>query len=160
MTDELAELLDTAIYKEIASQAFYIAGQDKTEDPGARTLLKELAEQELGHAELLKDLKEKGLTKQNWHPERVPNLMISEYLTSPDTVEGAGLQEVLILAMKREQQSVEFYSKMMGVMRNEAAKHLCEKLVQEELRHKLKLEMYYDDLFYGLDEVKQWEKLE
>ena len=34
MPDELTELLDTAIYKEIASQAFYIAGQDKTEDPG------------------------------------------------------------------------------------------------------------------------------
>jgi len=160
MTDELAELLDTAIYKEIVSQAFYIAGQDKTEDPGAKALMKELAGEELKHAELLKGLKAKGLTKQDWHQERVPNLMISEYLTSPDTVEGAGLQEALILAMKREQQSVEFYSKMMGVMRNEAAKHLCEKLVQEELRHKLKLEMYYDDLFYGLDEVKQWEKLE
>ena len=155
MADELTELLDIAIYKEIASQAFYITGQSKTEDHGARTLLKELSEEDLKHAELLKDLKAKGLTKQSWHPQRVRDLMISEYLTSPDTVEGAGLQEVLILAMKREQQSVEFYSKMMGVMRDKAAKHLCERLVQEELRHKLKLETYYDDLFYGLDEVKQ-----
>lgn len=148
MADEWAELLDTAIYKEIASQAFYIAGQGKTEDPGAKALLEELAEQELKHAGLLKDLKAKGLVKQDWHQERVPNLMISEYLTGPDTVEGIGLQEVLILAMKREQQSVEFYSNMMGIMRDEAAKHLCEKLVHEELKHKLKLEMYYDDLFY------------
>jgi rubrerythrin len=121
--------------------------------------MKELAEEELRHAELLKGLKAKGLTKQDWYPKRVPNLMISEYLASPGTVEGAGLQETLILAMKREQQSVEFYSKMMGVMRDKAAKHLCERLVQEELKHKLKLEIYYDDLFYGLDEVKQWEKL-
>ncbi len=148
MADEWTELLDTAIYKEIASQAFYIAGQGKTEDLGAKALLKELAEQELKHAELLKDLKAKGLVKQDWHQERVPNLMISEYLTGPDTVEGIGLQEVLILAMKREQQSVEFYSNMMGIMRDAAAKHLCEKLVHEELKHKLKLEMYYDDLFY------------
>ncbi len=148
MADEWTELLDTAIYKEIASQAFYIAGQGKTEDPGAKALLEELAEQELKHAGLLKDLKAKGLVKQDWHQERVSNLMISEYLTGPDTVEGIGLQEVLILAMKREQQSVEFYSNMMGIMRDEAAKHLCEKLVHEELKHKLKLEMYYDDLFY------------
>lgn len=105
MADEWTELLDTAIYKEIASQAFYIAGQGKTEDPGAKALLEELAEQELKHAGLLKDLKAKGLVKQDWHQERVPNLMISEYLTGPDTVEGIGLQEVLILAMKREQQS-------------------------------------------------------
>ena len=30
MPDELTELLDTAIYKEIASQALYIAVQEKT----------------------------------------------------------------------------------------------------------------------------------
>ena len=160
MPDELTELLDTAIYKEIASQAFYIAGQSKTEDPGAKALLKELAEQELGHAELLKNLKEKGLTKQDWHQEKVPNLMISEYLTGGDALEGAGLQDTLTVAIKREQQSIEFYSKMMGIMRGESAKHLCERLVQEELKHKLKLETLYDDLFYGLDEVKQWKKLE
>jgi len=48
---------------------------------------------------------------------------------------------------------------MMGIMRGESAKRLCERLVQEELKHKLKLETLYDDLFYGLDEVRQWEKL-
>ena len=47
MRDELTELLDTAIYKEVASQAFYIAGQDKTDDSGARALRKELAREEL-----------------------------------------------------------------------------------------------------------------
>ena len=46
MEDELTQMLDTAIYKEIASQAIYIAGQSKTEDPGAKTLLKELAKEE------------------------------------------------------------------------------------------------------------------
>ena len=49
MLDELADLLDTAIYKEIASQAFYIAGQSKTQDPGAKALMKELAQEELRH---------------------------------------------------------------------------------------------------------------
>jgi len=49
MSDELTDLLDTAIYKEIASQAFYVAGQSKTEDPGAKALMKELAEEELKH---------------------------------------------------------------------------------------------------------------
>ena len=149
MADELAELLDTAIYKEIASQSFYIAGQSKTQDPGAKALLKELAEEELKHAELLKSIKEKGLEKQSWHQGKIPDLMISEYLTGGDTLEGAGLQDTLIFAIKREQQAIEFYSKMMGVMRDETAKRLCQRLVQEELKHKLKLEVFYDGLFYG-----------
>lgn len=149
MPDELAELLDSALYKEIASQAVYEAGQKKTQDPGARALMKELAEEELGHSRRLKKLKEKGLPKRDWHPEKVPNLMISEYLTGGDTLEGAGLQDLLISAMKREQQAVEFYSKMMGIMREETAKRLCESLTHEELKHKLRLEILYDDLFYG-----------
>jgi len=148
MPDELAELLDTAIYKEIASQAVYIAGQSKTEDPGAKALMKELAAEELGHSQRLKKLKEKGLNERDWHQKKVPNLMISEYLTGGNTLESTGLQDTLVFAMKREQQSIEFYSKMMSLMRDEATKHLCESLVHEELRHKMRLEMLYDDIFY------------
>ncbi|MBI3040207.1 MAG: ferritin family protein [Chloroflexi bacterium] len=151
MPDELVELLDTAIYTEIVSQALYIAGQGKTQDPGARVLMKELAQEELRHSEWLKNLKEKGLEKLSWHQERVPNLMISDYLTGGDTLEGAALQDTLVFAMKREQQAVEFYSKMMGIVRDASAKRLCQRLVHEELKHKLRLEMFYDDLFYGED---------
>jgi rubrerythrin len=74
--------------------------------------------------------------------------MISEYLTGAETLEGAGLQDTLIFAMKREQQSVEFYANMMSAMRNRAAKQLSHRLVSEELKHKLKLEIFYDNLFY------------
>ncbi len=151
MPDESDELLDTAIYKEIASQAFYIAGQNETQDPGAKILMKELAEEERKHTQRLKDLKAKGVAKAGWHQEKVPNLMISEYLTGGDTLEGAGLQDTLLFAMKREQQAVEFYSRMMGVMRNKTAKRLCEEMVHEELSHKRRLETFYDELFYGED---------
>ncbi len=148
MPDDLTELWDTAIYKEIESQALYLAGQKKTQDPGAKSLMKELAKEELHHSEELKKLKDKGVKKGAWHQKRVPDLKISEYLTGDGLIEGGGLQDLLIFAMKREQQSVEFYSRMMGVMRDEAAKHLCESLVQWELHHKLKLELLYDGLFY------------
>lgn len=149
MPDDLAELLDSAIYKEVASQAFYEAGQNKTQDTAARALMQELAKEELGHMQKLKKLKEQGLPAQDWHREKVPNLKISEYLVGADTLEGAGLQDTLISAIKREQQAVEFYSKMTGIMRDEEAKRLCEGLAHEELKHKLRLELLYDDLFYG-----------
>jgi rubrerythrin len=149
--DELTELLDTAIYKEIASQAFYEAGQTKTQDSGAKALLQELAREEQKHANWLKGLKEKGLPPKGWHRKEIPNLMISEYLVGGDRLEDAGLQDTLVFAMKREQQAVEFYLKMMGALRNEAAKRLCQRLIHEELKHKLKLEIFYDDLFYSED---------
>ena len=151
MPDELTELLETAIYKEVASQAFYIAGQDKTPDLGARALLAELAKEELGHSQRMKELRDSGVEGRGWSHKEIPNLKISEYLTAPDTLEGTGLQDTLIFAMKREQHSVEFYTRLMGTLRDETAKHLCERLVHEELQHKLRLERLYEDMFLGED---------
>jgi len=151
MDDELRDLLDTAIYREIASQAVYEAAQSQTDDPGATALIKELAEEEIHHSNILKELKERDWKNNEWHKEKIHDLRITEYLAGGDRLEGAGLQDTLVFAMKREQQSVEFYSKMMSALRHEEAKHLCERLVHEELKHKRKLEILYDDLFYGED---------
>ena len=151
MSNELTELLETAMYKEIASEAFYSAGQSKTDDPGAKSLMKDLAADELRHLEILKGLKDRDWEKGQWNKKEIPNLMISEHLTNSDKLEGTSLQGTLVTAMKREQQAVEFYSRMMSVLRDEEAKRLCERLVHEELKHKCRLELLYDDLFYGED---------
>ncbi|MBI4188808.1 MAG: ferritin family protein [Chloroflexi bacterium] len=148
MLDELTELLDTAIYKEIAANAFYRAGQSKSADPGARTLMRELADEELKHSQWLKEFKEKGASKSSWQAEKIADLMIGEYLTGGDTVEGAGLQDTLTFAIKREKQAMDFYSRMMGVIRDESARRVCQRLVHEETRHKLRLEKLYEDMFY------------
>ncbi len=151
MPDELGDLLDTAIYKEIASQALYLAAQKKTSDPGARSLMKDLALDESRHSQKLTKLKDRPLKARGWQLKEVPDLMLSEYLVGADIAEDAGLQDLLIFAMRREQQSVEFYSRMMSITREETARHLCERLVQWELSHKLRLELLYDDLFYKED---------
>jgi len=149
MPDELTEVLDSAIYKEIASQAVYETAQRKTDDPGAIELLQELAKQEVGHAEKLKGLKQKDLKELLVHPDKVADLKISDYLVGGGTLEGAGLQDTLIFAMKRERESVAFYRKMAGMMRQKEAKQLCERLVDEESGHKKRLEVLYDQLFHG-----------
>ena len=151
MSDELTELLETAMYKEVAAEAFYSAGQNNTDDPGAKVLMKELAEEEHRHAQMLKELKEEDWMEGQWRREKIPNLMISEYLTGSDKLEGAGLQGTLVTAMKREQHAVEFYSRMMSALRDEEVKRLCERLVHDELKHKYRLEVLYDDLFYQED---------
>ncbi len=150
MQDEITDLLDSAIYKEIAAEALYLALQNKTQDPGASALMREMASEEKHHAEWITALKDQGKTR-SWHRGPVHDLKISDHLVGADRLDGAGLQDTLIFSMKREQQSVEFYSKLMGTMRTAAAKRLCLRLAKEELRHKLKLEILYDKLFLGED---------
>jgi rubrerythrin len=146
MEDEYTELLDTAIYKEIASEAFYTALKEKTGDPGASVLMGELAEEEKKHVRWLTDFKDQR-QKMKWHRSNAVELKIGEYLTAPENLEGAGLQDTLVFAIKREQQSVDFYSRMTGLLRARSAKTLCRKLAGEELRHKIRIEVLYDDLF-------------
>ncbi|MFC2068200.1 rubrerythrin [Chloroflexota bacterium] len=151
MVSELEELIDAAIYKETASQAFYIAGQNNTQDYGARALMKELAEEEVQHTQGLKNLKERGLEEKLWHCDRVPDLMISEHIMGSSKLVRANLHDTFVFAVKREQQAIEFYTRMMWVTRDRVAKRLCHWLANEELKHKLKLETFYDDMFYGED---------
>lgn len=150
MQDEFMELLDTAIYKEIASEALYSALKDSAPDPSAISLLGELSEEEQKHVSCLMDFKEDGST-QKWSKGMVADLRLSDHLIGPDRPEGAGLQDTLIFAMKKEQQAIDFYSRMTGVLRSQTAKRLCQRLVNEEMTHKVRLETMYARIFLGED---------
>src|SRR5512136_2201150 len=86
MENEYTELLDTAIYKEVASEAFYAALKEKTGDPGARALMEELEAEEKKHVRWLTDFKDKG-QKMRWHRQIAIYLKVGEYLTAPESLE-------------------------------------------------------------------------
>ncbi len=147
MANEIKELLDTAIDREIASEAFYLGAQKMTEDPGALTLLKELAAREAQHREWVKGLKDgSGKTKFGKTRAQV-DLKIAEGLVEPALTADAGLQDVITIALKREQGSIEFYSRLKHALEDDQARVLCEKIQHEEENHKHRLEVFYDDLF-------------
>jgi rubrerythrin len=146
MDQEIVELLDIALDREIAAQAFYIGGQKRTDDPGALQLMKELARQEEKHYEWVKKFKETG-TSGTWSSKVLTDLKISENLIDTRIPDRAGLQDVITAAMKREEYSAEFYSKMKNTFGSQSGKDLCDKLNNEEKKHKLKLEKFYDELF-------------
>jgi rubrerythrin len=147
MVNEITELLDTAIDREIAAEAFYLAAQKMTTDSGALALLKELAAREAQHREWVKGLKAQA-GKLKGRPARTTvDLKISEGLTDPELTVGASLQDIITIALKREQYSIEFYNRLKPALTGEEAGLLCEKLLQEEQGHKHKLEVFYDDFF-------------
>ncbi len=147
MIDGLTDILDIALDREIVSQTFYIAGQKKTQDRGAIELMKELAAEEQKHYIWIKNFRDSGPGNFSWSRQNLPDLMISEYLVDPQISEGVGLQEVLITAMKREQYSIEFYTRMEQGMQIESGRQLCRRLIDAEKDHKAKLENLYENIF-------------
>ena len=151
MIDEISELLEASMYKEVAANAFYSQARKNTDDPGAKKLLSELAKAELKHLNIVKELKQDKIDSLKWHSDKAADLKTSDYFTGGDKLENAGLQDIVIFAIKQEQMAIEFYSQMMSVFRSREAKKLCLWLVHEEMKHKLKLESFHDDFLYSED---------
>jgi len=141
-------VLRKAAAKERAAHKLYTRAMGMVEDASARGLLKDLAAEEKRHVKLLSDAA-KG---QRLADEKVggaaADLHITEYLKPTRLSVKAGLQEVLIYAMKREAQSLAAYGAMARACSGARVKKLCRFLAGQERAHKLRLERFYDDVIY------------
>ncbi|MFH1760720.1 MAG: ferritin family protein, partial [bacterium] len=72
-------------------------------------------------------------------------LTISQSVVIPAS---AGIQDVLIYAIKSEQKAHELYTSLTVLYAEEDEKNLFRKLANEELTHKNDLEKVYDDNIY------------
>ncbi len=143
---DVKELIIKAAEEEEKSYRFYMEAIDITKDSASKVWLKELADEEVKHKEMLQNFDTSKVTK--FEPDETQDLHITEYLIDKDVTDIKDFQDVLIVAMKKEQQAYNFYVSMSQSSDNEDMKNLCRILAQEELKHKHKIELYYDDIIF------------
>ncbi len=143
------EILDFAIEKEKEAVTFYAdLSKKQTADSFALTF-RELAQEEAKHVKLLTTISKNKGAIGSYELKKVPNLKISDYLVEMEYFEGMLMQDILVLAMKREEMAVKLYSQLaMGAVDDESLK-LFQLLAQEESKHKLTFEKLYDDSLAG-----------
>ena len=146
---DVKEIIKQAAQQEDKAYKFYMDALKFVKDAAAQLWLKELAGEEIKHRDLLQNFDTSKVKK--FKPEKIQDLHISEYLVDKDISEVKDFQDVLIVAMKKEQKSYNFYVGMAKSTDNPEMKNLCKILAQEELKHKHKLELYYDDNVYQWD---------
>ncbi len=151
MNDEIADILETAMLKEVASSAMYRQAVAMAGDPAAATLLRELAAEEDEHLALLKRFKPEALIDSPVTRSRLNEVKSAGHLKAPDELPGADLTGSLLFAIEHEAESFAFYADLMGVFRDAQAKKLCQALARQELAHKLQLELLYDRIAYYED---------
>jgi rubrerythrin len=137
------EIIRFAIEKEIASVDFYIKASQVVKYSGTKELFLDFAEQEKGHRKLLEDLSMGKVIQAKIKP--IPDLKISDYLIDVEFKPDLSYAEILRMAMKREEQSTKLYTALKEPVQDEGLKKLFSFLVQEETKHKYKLEKIYDD---------------
>ncbi|MCF6148920.1 MAG: ferritin family protein [Candidatus Kuenenia sp.] len=141
------ELIEKAAKHEDESQRFYLDALKHVTDPAAQIWLKELAEEETKHKEMLQNFDTSKV--MDFKPGETQDLHISEFLVDKDVSEIKDFQDVLIVAMKKEQKAYNFYVSMAQSTDNPEMRKMCKILAQEELKHKHKIEMAYDDMVFS-----------
>ena len=114
-----------------------------SELPNVKAMFREMADQERGHKRKLQHLDE--VKAAATAVEKVPDLKISDYLVDVEFRPDMSYQDVLILAMKREESAFKLYTDMANRSEDPDLAQLFRVLAQEEARHKLNLETEYDE---------------
>ncbi len=138
MTDWAKQILDFAIAKETAAEKFYLRWAKRCDDREVEQLLKELAAEERGHMEKLSSIAPEALIAEGVAPAEFG--LVKDLPDVPDEREMTVL-DALSIAIKREDQAVTLYERMRGASTTEEA--LFAALVEEERRHKHRLELRY-----------------
>ena len=145
--ENLAAVLDFAIEKEMEAAEFYTHISQEEAFSGAGKMFEEFAQEEIKHQQMLQDFKTKGQTAgmEEYKFKWITDIKRSNYVLDLEYRPGMGYNEILMLAMKREEKALKLYNELLDEAESEESRTLFKMLCQEEAKHKLALETLYDD---------------
>ena len=138
-------ILDYAIEKEKEAVAFYMDLSKKDTFESVKETFISFAKEEEKHVALLQGISADPVKVDTYKLKKVPDLKISDYLVETEYKEGMFMQDILRIAMKREEMAMKLYKDLSEKADNAKFCKLFDLLAQEESKHKLALETMYDD---------------
>jgi rubrerythrin len=137
------EVIDFAIRKEQEAIDLYNSMSETVRAPQLREMLSDLAKQEVGHRRMLEELTPAKLGR--WGSDEIPDLGIAESTEGAAVAPDADYQDILAVAMKREEKARDLYTLLASNTEEGDLRELFEFLAREEQKHKLALEKEYDE---------------
>ena len=145
--ENLQAIVNFAIEKEIEAAEFYDRVSKESSMSGSKEMLKELATEERKHQALLKGLDKKDISEglESYKFEWIKDIKRSNFVVEMEYEDGMAYNDILLIAMKREEKALELYNKLLDNAQTEDQKKVFKMLCQEEAKHKLAFETMYDD---------------
>jgi rubrerythrin len=143
----LETLIAFAIEKEKEAANFYEENSASEMMAGKRQMLKEFAAEERKHQKMLEDFLATGIADNldGYRFKWIADIKRSDYVDPVAYKPGMAYNELLMLAMKREEAALKLYNELLDKADSEATQKIFKMLCQEEAKHKLALETMYDD---------------
>ncbi|MFQ6083338.1 MAG: ferritin family protein [Candidatus Aminicenantia bacterium] len=145
----ILEAINYAIQREEKAVQFYQQALSLTLNQSLKEMFRSLADEEKKHKELLQKIKQKDIIQLE--TDYIPDLKITDYLIPVEFSPEMDLQELLILAIKKEEESITLYTQLAERSKNSELIKLFQLLIQQEKKHKFKLEAQYEDFIYQED---------
>jgi rubrerythrin len=145
--DSLDQIVDFAIEKEKEAAEFYQSISEQESFSGTKQMFAEFSSEEKKHEDLLVKFKTTGVTESmsDYQLKWITDIKRSDYTVDLEYTPGMAYNEILMLAMKREEKALALYNDFLDKADTEDGKKLFKILCQEEAKHKLALETMYDD---------------
>ena len=143
------DLIRFAIEEESGAIELYTRMSGVVEKPNAKVMFDELAAEEAKHKEFFGKLSRESMP--DLPLEKIADLKISDYLVDIPFRPEMEYQDILIMAMKKEESAVKLYNDMATKVQEPELQKLLKFMAQEEARHKLRLETEYDDIVLAED---------
>ena len=143
MDKNLEKIINFAIEQEEKAVSFYNELQRLTKFSEKKSLLKDLENMEKSHIEILKNLKDESIG--NIEVKEIQNLHISDYLVPTELSKNMDYQDIIVIAIKKEEKAYNLYNDLAKKTEDKNAKKLFLKLASEEAKHKNIFEQIYDE---------------
>ena len=142
MSEELQALIEQAIVQEELSHEFYRRMADLVSHKETKETFEYLAKEELEHKAFLKQcLTPTGCTLAG----KATDTKLAEIMQAPAITEDLSPKDALVVAMKREEGSYNFYKHLASLQPAGEAKAFLEEMAKVELSHKEKVEYLYNN---------------
>ena len=145
----IEEILSFAIEKENEAADFYKKNAAEATRKSLKETFESFAKEEEKHAALLSDIAGNKEKIDSYEFKKITDLKISDYMVEMEYEEGMPMEDIITLAMKREEMAVKLYRDLAGKTDDGETQKLFNLLVQEESEHKLTFEKMYDDYLEG-----------
>ncbi|MBN2036935.1 MAG: ferritin family protein [Chitinispirillaceae bacterium] len=144
---ELTRIFSIATQRELEANTFYTRVAKAADNPDVKTVFEQLAREEMGHFELLERLRnDPTMPMKIAAPKQ--DYKLAEATELPQLSDIKEPREAIALAMKKEQQAVEFYRDLSASTGDAQIQDIFTNLANMELGHKHRLETVFVDIGY------------
>jgi rubrerythrin len=144
--EEYKKIISLAIDREVEAYTFYKSVADKVKDANLKTLFAELAGEEKKHREFLQDfLAKEG---KNLKFDVKADYKVGDSLPTPPITPELKPLEGLILAIKKELEAMQMYTRLAAASTDAQQQMLFTGLANMERTHKTRLEDIYVNMAF------------